>query len=117
MTWKKPDAVAADQFDKQKKAIKVLFNTIAAMTSTSLKDYPAAAGYYKAVLAIDPTDAVSHFRLGVVYLQMTPPAGNRRLLGTGARHCPQGSECSAGSDLSEEPADSLPAARLRQTRG
>jgi hypothetical protein len=38
-----------------------------------LKDYPAAAGYYKTVLAMDPTDAISHFRLGVVYLQMTPP--------------------------------------------
>ena len=43
------------------------------MTSTSLKDYPAAAGYYKTVLTIDPNDAVSHYRLGVVDLQMTPP--------------------------------------------
>src|SRR5258706_8094594 len=40
-----------------------------------LRDYPAAANYYKAVLATDPNDAVSHFRLGVVYLQMTPPQG------------------------------------------
>ena len=71
--WKKPDPMAADQFENQKKGFKVLFNSIAAMTSTSLKDYPAAAGYYKTVLSIDPTDAISHFRLGVVYLQMTPP--------------------------------------------
>lgn len=74
--WKKPDAMAADQYAQQVKGFKVLFNTIAAMTSTSLKDYPGAAGYYKAVLAIDPTDAVSHFRLGVVDLQMTPPAAS-----------------------------------------
>ena len=71
--WKKPDAMAADAYAQQVKGFKVLLNSIAAMTSTSLKDYPAAVNYYKTVLAIDPTDAVSHFRLGVVYLQMTPP--------------------------------------------
>jgi tetratricopeptide (TPR) repeat protein len=73
--WKKPDALAQDQYEQQKKGYSVLFNTIAAMSSMSLKDYPTAANYYKAVLAIDPNDAVSHFRLGVVYLQMTPPQG------------------------------------------
>src|ERR1700674_14790 len=73
--WKKPDALAADQYEQQKKGYTVLFNTIAAMTSMSLKDYPTAANYYKAVLATDPNDAVTHFRLGVVYLQMTPPQG------------------------------------------
>src|SRR5882762_5401370 len=73
--WKKPDAMAQDAYDQTKKGYTVLFNTIAAMTSMSLKDYPAAAKYYKEVIAIDPNDAVSHFRLGVVYLQMTPPQG------------------------------------------
>src|SRR5713226_9935262 len=73
--WKKPDAMAADQYDQTKKGYTVLFNTIAAMTSMSLKDYPSAGNYYKAVLSTDPNDAVSHFRLGVVYLQMTPPQG------------------------------------------
>src|SRR4029077_12543800 len=71
--WKKPDQLAQDQYDQQKKGYTVLFNTIAAMTSMSLKDYPSAAKYYKDVIATDPTDAVSHFRLGVVYLQMIPP--------------------------------------------
>jgi hypothetical protein len=74
--WKKPDPMAADQYENQKKGFKVLFNSIAAMTSNALKDYPAAAGYYKTVIAIDPTDAISHFRLGVVYLQMMPPQAN-----------------------------------------
>ena len=46
---------------QQKKGFKVLLNSVAALTSTSLKDYPAAAGYYKTVLSIDPTDAVSHY--------------------------------------------------------
>ena len=75
----KPPAVAQDQFDKQKMAISALFNQIAAMTSTSLKDYAAAATYYKAALALDPSDAVSHYRLGVVDLQMTPPAATEGL--------------------------------------
>jgi len=73
--WKKPEAMAQDAYDQTKKGYTVLFNTIAAMTSMSLKDYPAAAKSYKEVIAIDPNDAVSHFRLGVVYLQMTPPQG------------------------------------------
>ena len=72
---KKPDAVPADQFEKQKNGYKVLFNSVAAMASNSLKDYPAAAGFYKTVLSIDPTVATTHFSLGVVYLQMTPPQG------------------------------------------
>jgi hypothetical protein len=74
--WKKPEGMTDDQYGQQVKGFKILFDSIAAMSSTSLKDYPGASGYYKAVLAIDPTDAVSHFRLGVVYLQMTPPQAN-----------------------------------------
>jgi tetratricopeptide (TPR) repeat protein len=71
--WKKPDTMAADAYGQQVKGFKVLFNSIAAMTSASLKDFPAAANYYKAVLAIDPSVATTHFSLGVVYLTMTPP--------------------------------------------
>lgn len=72
---KKPDNASADQFEQQKKGVKVLFNTVAALASTGLKDYQAAAGYYKAVLAITPDDPVSHYRLGIIYLQMNPPMG------------------------------------------
>src|SRR5579863_894170 len=72
---KKPDAVAADQFEQQKKGVKVLFNAVAALASTTMKDYPGAVGYYKTVLSITPDDPVSHYRLGIVYLQETPPSG------------------------------------------
>jgi tetratricopeptide (TPR) repeat protein len=72
---KKPDAAPADQFELQKKGVKVLFNAVAALASTNMKDYAAAAGYYKTVLSITPDDAVTHYRLGIVNLQMTPPAG------------------------------------------
>ena len=51
---KKPDAVPADQFEQQKKGVKVLFNAVAALASTNMKDYAAAAGYYKTVLSITP---------------------------------------------------------------
>ncbi len=93
--WKKPDAMAADAYAQQVKGFTVLFNSIAAMTSMSLKDYPSAATYYKAVLATDGTDAVTHFRLGVVYLQMAPPQGNdgfwelARAIGLKAPNAPQ----------------------------
>ena len=73
---KKPDNVPADQFETQKKGVKVLFNAVAALSSTTMKDYAAATGYYKTLLSIDPNDAVSHYRLGIVYLQMTPPMGS-----------------------------------------
>jgi len=72
---KKPDNVAQEQFDQQKKGVKVLFNAVAALSSTTMKDYAAAAGYYKTLLSIDPNDAVSHYRLGIVDLQMAPPQG------------------------------------------
>jgi len=72
---KKPDNVPADQFEQQKKGVKVLFNAVAALASTTLKDYPAAIGYYKTVLSITPEDPVTHYRLGIVYLQTTPPTG------------------------------------------
>jgi hypothetical protein len=72
---KKPDNVPADQFETQKKGVKVLFNAVAALASTSMKDYASAAGYYKTVLSITPDDPVTHYRLGIVYLQMTPPMG------------------------------------------
>ncbi len=72
---KKPDAVPADQFEQQKKGVKVLFNAVAALASTNMKDYAGAAGYYKTVLSITPEDPVTHYRLGIVNLQMTPPMG------------------------------------------
>jgi len=72
---KKPDAAPAEQFEQQKKGVRVLFNAVAALASTNMKDYAAAAGYYKTVLSITPEDPVTHYRLGIVDLQMTPPMG------------------------------------------
>jgi len=41
--------------------------------STQLKDYPTAIDSYKAVLAANNKDAVSSYRLGLAYLNSTPP--------------------------------------------
>ena len=71
--WQKPQNMSDDQFANNKKALGVLFNSVAGIAESGLKDYKAAADSYKAVLALDPSDAVTHFRLGVAYLQEMPP--------------------------------------------
>jgi hypothetical protein len=38
-----------------------------------LKDYPAAVEAFKAQLALNPNDPVANYRLGLAYLQSTPP--------------------------------------------
>jgi len=72
--WQKPQGMTDDQFATNKKGLGVLFNSVAGIAESGLKDYKAAADSYKAVLALDPSDAVTHFRLGVAYLQEMPPA-------------------------------------------
>lgn len=70
--WQKPQNMTDEQFATNKKALAVLFNSVAGIAESGLKDYKAAADSYKAVLALDPNDAVTHFRLGVAYLQEMP---------------------------------------------
>jgi tetratricopeptide (TPR) repeat protein len=62
-----------DQFAEQKKGPTVLFNYTAGSASYTLKDYPSAIQYFKAALAVNPTDAITNYRLGLSYLQSTPP--------------------------------------------
>ncbi len=71
--WQKPQNMSDDQFATNKKGLGVLFNSVAGIAESGLKDYKGAADSYKAVLAVDPSDAVTHFRLGVAYLQQMPP--------------------------------------------
>jgi tetratricopeptide (TPR) repeat protein len=71
--WQKPANMSDEQYATTKKGMGVLFNSVAGIAESGLKDYKGAADSYKAVLALDPTDAVTHFRLGVAYLQETPP--------------------------------------------
>ena len=60
-------------FDDQKKAGGIYFNGAAAQASMVGKDYASAVKYYKAVLALNPDDAITNYSLGRAYLAMTPP--------------------------------------------
>jgi tetratricopeptide (TPR) repeat protein len=71
--WQKPQNMTDEQFGTQKKSIGLLFDSVAGIAASGLKDYKAAVEFYKAALALDPNDAVTHFRLGVAYLQENPP--------------------------------------------
>jgi tetratricopeptide (TPR) repeat protein len=77
-TFQKPANATDDQFAQQKKTIGILFNSTAGVANAGLKDYKAAVDSYKAALAVDPaasdaTAALTHYHLGLAYLQMTPP--------------------------------------------
>ena len=71
--WQKPANMTDDQFAAQKKSIGILTNSVAGLASSGLKDYKGAESSYKAVLAIDPNDALTHYRLGIANLQDMPP--------------------------------------------
>jgi tetratricopeptide (TPR) repeat protein len=70
---KKPETMTDDAFATQKKQIQIYFNGTAAQAAMILKDNAAAATYYKAVLALNPDDAITSYRLGLAYMAMTPP--------------------------------------------
>ncbi len=69
----KPANLTDDQFTEQKKGPTVMFYYTAGSASYTLKDYASAIKYFKAALAINPTDPLTNYRLGLSYLQSTPP--------------------------------------------
>ncbi|HEX4075857.1 MAG TPA: tetratricopeptide repeat protein [Candidatus Acidoferrales bacterium] len=69
----KPENVADEQFDAQKKQIAAFFNTAIAAADFQMKDYPNAITAYKTVLANTPNDALAEYRLGLAYMALTPP--------------------------------------------
>ena len=70
---KKPDTVTDADWAKQTQQPKILFNYASAIACAGLKDFPCAVDSYKAVLALNPDDAVTSYRIGQTYLAMTPP--------------------------------------------
>ncbi len=59
--------------DDQIKAVQSALEGAAAAADVQLKDYPDAEDAYKAQLALNQNDAVASYRLGLAYLQSTPP--------------------------------------------
>jgi hypothetical protein len=70
---KKPEQLTEAAFDQQKKLAEIYLNGTAAQAAVVQKDYSSAVTYYKAVLALNPDEAVTTYRLGQAYLAMTPP--------------------------------------------
>jgi len=70
---KKPDGVAQDAFDTQKKQLQIFLNGIAAQAAMIQKDYPDAITYYKADLSLKPDDPIVEYKLGLADLASTPP--------------------------------------------
>jgi len=70
---KKPDNVTDDAWAKQLAQFKVFLNGVAAQAATVAKDCASSVADYKAVLAINPDDAISNYRLGLAYMCVTPP--------------------------------------------
>ena len=70
---KKPDAMSAEDFAKQKLQPAILFNYTAGNASMTLKDYPAAVTAFKAVLVLNPDDPIAYYNVGKAYQAMTPP--------------------------------------------
>jgi hypothetical protein len=70
---KKPDNVTDDAWAKQKTQSLITLNGIAALAASNAKDCASAVTSYKAVLALNPDDFTSNYRLGLAYMCLTPP--------------------------------------------
>jgi hypothetical protein len=70
---KKPDSMSQEDFDKQKQQPTILFNYTAGTAAMNMKDYQAAVDSFKAVLAANPDDAVTAYKIGQAYMAMNPP--------------------------------------------
>ena len=72
--WTKPNPNMTDeQFDQTKKGAAAFFNGAVAAADSQSKDYAGAIAAYKVVLANNPTDALTEYRLGLAYMAMSPP--------------------------------------------
>lgn len=71
--WQKPPNMSDDDYKKQKQASAELFDTTAGFANTGLKDFKGAETSFKAALAVNPDNPLTHYRLGLAYLQDMPP--------------------------------------------
>jgi hypothetical protein len=69
---KKPETVADDAWTKQMTQFNVFLNGVAATSAMTAKDCSGAIGYYKAILSLNPDDAVSSYQLGRAYMCVNP---------------------------------------------
>jgi len=70
---KKPDTDTDDAWSKKVTQFKIFLNGVSAQASMTAKDCAGAVNSYKAVLGLNPDDAVSTYQLGRAYSCMNPP--------------------------------------------
>jgi hypothetical protein len=70
---KKPETVADDAWTKQITQFKAFLNGVSATAGMTAKDCSGAIASYKAILAMNPDDAVSSYQLGRAYMCANPP--------------------------------------------
>ena len=115
---KKPEAMTDDAFATQKKQIQIYFNGTAAQAAMVQKDNASAIQYYKAVLELNPDDAITSYRLGLAYMAMTPPQQMDAFWSIARAVTAKGRHASAihqSKRLSAQADSELPAGRLRQS--
>ncbi|MCL6481367.1 MAG: hypothetical protein K6U02_06540 [Firmicutes bacterium] len=71
--WQRPEPMTPEQYEQQRRSLRILMNTVAGMTELHLKNYAAAIPFLRAALQLDPNDALNHYRLSLAYLQQQPP--------------------------------------------
>jgi hypothetical protein len=72
----KPANATDEQLNTTKKTIGFMFDSVAGIAASYQKEFKAAQTAFKAALVLNPEDATTHYRLGVAYLQDTPPQAN-----------------------------------------
>ncbi len=71
--WQRPEPMTPEQYEQQRRSLRILMNTVAGMTELHLRNYAAAVPFLRAALQLDPNDALNHYRLSLAYLQQPPP--------------------------------------------
>lgn len=72
-TLEKPEQLQQTVWDQQMTQAKVLLNFTVGATAQHLKNLDEAAEGFKKALELNPADAATSYRLGLVSLQRTPP--------------------------------------------
>ncbi|MBI3405132.1 MAG: hypothetical protein HY046_06705, partial [Acidobacteria bacterium] len=70
---KKPENADQGQFDTQVKQLRSIFNYAVGFAAFEIKDYKTSIAGFKSALETNPTDGTAHYRIGLAYLQMSPP--------------------------------------------
>ncbi|HEX7287345.1 MAG TPA: hypothetical protein VF532_14255 [Candidatus Angelobacter sp.] len=71
-TWKKPEGMSNEDYDKRKVLMKGIFAGAAGFGALQAKDYAAAKSDYLLAIEAEPTNFVHFFRLAVAMLEPTP---------------------------------------------